>query len=400
MNVQNPKVSVIIPCYNLGQYVDEAVESVLGQTLQDFEIIIVNDGSTDENTNEILRNYDRPKTRVITTENQGVSAARNTGIKACSGEYILCLDADDKIGNTYLEKAVEVLDNNENVGIVYCEVEFFGERSGKWELPKYHFPSILLFNCIHSVGMYRKSDWQKTGGYNSNMIYGWEDYDFWLYVIELGREVVRLPEVLLYYRQRSDSRDKAVKQEQFIQIYSQIFRNHQKLYADNIEVVFKHILDLRSLSWQLEDKLEESRAEVTILALNLQEINLIIFPDWCQSEEGICSELARIILAVTSDTERNKIALLIDTSNLEESGFDGNLILASVAMSILMENDLDVSENLEILLLDKLKESEWRALLPRIKYRLILERENEQAIAKVGADNLPACEVEALSNLL
>ncbi|HNX59960.1 MAG TPA: glycosyltransferase family A protein, partial [Spirochaetota bacterium] len=132
-----PKVSVIIPCYNQGIYVDEAVDSVLRQTFDDYEIIIVNDGSTDEITNEKLKSYCRPRTRVLTTENQGLAEARNTGIRNSSGVYILPLDADDVIAETYLEKAVAILDGNQKVGIVYSRAMLFGERSGEWRLPVY-----------------------------------------------------------------------------------------------------------------------------------------------------------------------------------------------------------------------------------------------------------------------
>ena len=109
-----PKVSVIIPCYNHGEYLDEAVESVLTQTYQNFEIIIVDDGSTDQSTIDLLKVYRKPKTRVIRTDNQGLASARNNGIKEAKGEYILPLDADDKIGKEYLKKAVKILDENED----------------------------------------------------------------------------------------------------------------------------------------------------------------------------------------------------------------------------------------------------------------------------------------------
>src|SRR4051794_26342282 len=105
-----PKVSVVIPCFNQGQFVDEAVASVLAQTCRDFEIIIINDGSTDEATNRKLAAYEHPKVQVIRTANQGAAGARNTGIDASSSPYILPLDADDKIAETYLEKALAVLD--------------------------------------------------------------------------------------------------------------------------------------------------------------------------------------------------------------------------------------------------------------------------------------------------
>ncbi|MFZ2642490.1 MAG: glycosyltransferase family A protein, partial [Verrucomicrobiia bacterium] len=171
MSDQNPRVSVVIPCYNLGQYLDEAVESVLAQTYQEFEILVVDDGSTDETTKQILSSYNRPKTRVIRTANQGPSAARNTGIQQARGEYILPLDADDKIGSRYMEKAVAVLDQRAEVGIVCCEAEFFGEVAGKWNLPEYSFPLVLLENMIVEPSFFRMADYKQTRGYNPNMLY-------------------------------------------------------------------------------------------------------------------------------------------------------------------------------------------------------------------------------------
>ena len=146
-----PKVSVVIPCYNYGEYIDEAVDSVLAQTYDDFEIIIVNDGSTDAYTNKLLDGYDRPKTRVIVTTNNGVATARNIGISAASGQYILPVDPDDRIGNTYLEKAVKILDEHQELGMVYSHVEFFGARKGKLALKPYQLDNILVGNVICSA---------------------------------------------------------------------------------------------------------------------------------------------------------------------------------------------------------------------------------------------------------
>jgi glycosyltransferase involved in cell wall biosynthesis len=241
----NPTVSVVIPCYNQGQYLDEAIESVLSQTYQHFEIIVINDGSTDPETIEILKNYQKPKTRIIHTENQGVIAARNQAIKASQGKYILPLDADDKIGSTYLEEAVELLEANENLGIVYCEAEFFGKQTGKWELPEYKFPNILLSNMIFCSGFFRKSDWQQVNGYNPNMVDGWEDYDFWLSIIELGREVYRIPKILFCYRRKLVSRTEAIDSQKFVKLHTYVFRNHAQLYGDNIDVVFAKIVDFK-----------------------------------------------------------------------------------------------------------------------------------------------------------
>ena len=197
-----PKVSVIIPCYNQGAYLEEAVESVLAQTFQDFEILVVDDGSTDAETVKMLKDSAWPKTRVIRTENQGLSAARNTGIREAQGVYILPLDADDKIGKGYLEDAVRILDRHSEIGIVYCEASYFGVKGGRWDLPEYSLDKILNHNVIFCTALFRKADWEAVGGYNVNMVYGWEDWDFWLSLIHRGRKVYRIPKIYFYYRLR------------------------------------------------------------------------------------------------------------------------------------------------------------------------------------------------------
>lgn len=260
-----PRVSVIIPCYNQGQFIDEAIESVFAQTYKDFEVTVINDGSTDAQTNLILGSYDKRPIKLIQTDNQGVARARNLGIRESSGEYILPLDADDKIGNSYMEKAVEVLDANPGIGIVYCEAEVFGAWAGKWDLPEYRFPDILFNNVIFCSGFYRKSDWREVNGYNPNMIYGFEDYDFWLSLIELGREVYRIPETLFFYRQWAGSRNESITLEQMTFLYAQLFKNHPKLYSDNIGVLVQYIIRLNNQIRQSNEKVYQLEKQLELL---------------------------------------------------------------------------------------------------------------------------------------
>ena len=248
-----PKVSVVIPCYNQGQYVDEAVESVLDQTYQDFEIIIVNDGSTDAFTNNLLKNYHKPKTRVIHTNNQGLASARNNGIKEARGEYILPLDADDKIGKDYLEAAVMVLDEKPGVGIVYSEAETFGAVNGKWEMPEYSIEEMLIDNIIFCSGFYRKKDWEKVGGYDPEMVLGWEDYDFWLSLIETGALVYRIPKTLFYYRIVDGSMVRSKTKEQKIEMFTKIFNKHEDLYKNNIQIWIAKIIDINTKDKHIEN---------------------------------------------------------------------------------------------------------------------------------------------------
>lgn len=226
------KVSVIIPCYNQGAYLDEAVDSVLDQTYEDFEIVIVNDGSTDPHTIELLANYRRPKTGVLHTVNQGLAAARNAGITAALGEYILPLDADDKIGPLYLEKAVAVLEGSPDVGIVYCLGRLFGAAERMVAAPEFSVRKMLFSNLIFASGFFRRADWRAVGGYNPNMRHGCEDWDFWLSLIELGRTAYRIPEVLFHYRIKEVSMNASMDAARRVDMHLQLMRNHPALFIE------------------------------------------------------------------------------------------------------------------------------------------------------------------------
>jgi glycosyltransferase involved in cell wall biosynthesis len=231
-----PKISVIIPCFNQGVYLEEAVDSVLAQTFQDFEILVVDDGSTDAATVNMLKDYAKPKTRVIHTENQGLSAARNNGISEAQGTYILPLDADDKIGKGYLEDAVRILDQHPEIGIVYSEASYFGVKGGRWDLPEYSLDKILNHNVIFCTALFRREDWVAVGGYNVNMVYGWEDWDFWLSLIHRGRKVYRIPKIHFYYRLREASMIHSMDEEQnfFMRLHACL--NHQDLYRHMADI--------------------------------------------------------------------------------------------------------------------------------------------------------------------
>ncbi|MCW5201105.1 glycosyltransferase, partial [Desulfobulbus sp. F4] len=259
-----PKISVVIPCFNQGHFLEEAVDSVLSQTCRDFEIIIVNDGSTDKETNRLLANYCREKTRVVATSNQGLAAARNNGIREADGKYILPLDADDRIGPAYLEKAAAILDSNSEIGIVYCKGEYFGERSGEWSLPEYSLQQMLLNNVIFCTALFRRIDWEETGGFDTAMQYGWEDYDFWLSLIERGRKVHKIPDFLFYYRIRSESMLRSRSKEQKVLTLTNIFHKHELLYKKNIDVLFDRLLDRNEIYLEATFRIREKDGYVRI----------------------------------------------------------------------------------------------------------------------------------------
>lgn len=232
---KEPKISVVTACYNHGKYINEMIGSVFSQTFEDYEIIIVNDGSTDE-TAEILTSIVHEKVKIIHTENQGPAGARNTAIKFARAPLIMNLDADDKIAPEFLDKAYKIITGGSNIGIVYCDAECFGARSGKFEIGEYTIEAMLFENRITSLALFRKEDWLKVGGYSGELIHGLEDWDFWLMIIELGREVIKIPEALVYYRTYKnlpESRSGRRKTNRLKTLESQVilFQRHRKLYS-------------------------------------------------------------------------------------------------------------------------------------------------------------------------
>ena len=236
------KVSIVIPCYNAGDQLIEAVESALAQSYQDLEVVIVDDGSSDERTLTILDHARWPRTTIIRQSNAGPAAARNRAVAAATGEFILPLDADDRIDPTYVEKAVAVLQSSPHVGVVYCRAMKFGAESGPWALPAYTLRELVIDNVIFVTALYRKGDWLSVGGYSETLRHGVEDYEFWVKIVALGRDVVQLDEYLFFYRIQAISRTTGFQQDRsaVVKTYADIFRANADFYLRNAEFIFEH----------------------------------------------------------------------------------------------------------------------------------------------------------------
>lgn len=236
-----PKVSIVMPCYNDGKYIEESIKSILNQTYKNIELIIINDGSTDEYTNELIDKSKWPNTIILKSNRLGPAGARNLAIEKASGKYILPLDADDTIDSTYIEKAVRIMEKNQSIGVVYCKADLFGEQSGIWDLPSYSLDKMLLDNIVFVTSLFRKEDWSNVGGFNTHMEHGMEDYDFWLSILEIERDIYQIPEVLFHYRIKSASRTTEFQKNMNIVVdtYEQIYDNHPILYKQHQELYSK-----------------------------------------------------------------------------------------------------------------------------------------------------------------
>ncbi|MBR2430726.1 glycosyltransferase [bacterium] len=228
-----PKVSVIIPLHNQSNFLLDAINSVLSSTYKNIEIIVVNDGSTDITPKE-LKSILPIDVKLINIEHSGVCNARNVAIANSRGEYILPLDADDRIHETYIEKAISILDKNPNICIVYANAEYFGNKTGDWFFPEYNKINMLIDNLIPSFAIFRKSSWEITGGYNTDMEIGGEDWEFWISLIELGGSPYKINETLLYYRRHNMSKTAHNYESLHWEIFKRILRLHPYLYLDNI----------------------------------------------------------------------------------------------------------------------------------------------------------------------
>ena len=248
--------SILITNYNKEAFLEEAISSCLNQDFNDFEIVLIDDGSTD-NSKEIIESFKALKNfRYILNSNQGIVNSRNEGIRACKGEFILQLDGDDKIGKNFLKLTVPVLQKDNNVGIVYCKTSFFGGKKGEWNLGDFSIEKQLVTNQIVITALFRKDDFLKTNGYSHYFDDGYEDWDFWMSILELGRSVVQLDSIQFYYRILANSRNIGISQDTETKLKYNIWKNHQSLYDP---LTYNPV----NLLWQLE-KLKSDNKDLLV----------------------------------------------------------------------------------------------------------------------------------------
>jgi glycosyl transferase family 2 len=203
--MNTPRISVLLPCFNDGQWIDEALDSVRQQTFQDFEIVVVDDGSTDAATVRKLESIDDSNIRVFRTENRGLPAARNHAAAQARGELFCALDADDRLAATWFEKGQALLTSRPEITFVSHWLETFGDEHWTWKPERCDLPALLVKNTINGAALVRRAAFQAVGGYDESMRHGCEDWDFWLRLVEAGHQGTIIPEVLFYYRRHSTS---------------------------------------------------------------------------------------------------------------------------------------------------------------------------------------------------
>lgn len=249
-------ISVIVPCYNHSHFIIETLKCIQQQSYSNWECLIINDGSTDDSEEVILNWIEKdPRFVYIYKKNSGVSDSRNLGIAKSKGIYILPLDSDDKISRTYLQEGVKILDNDLGIHVVYCEAEFFGAKSGKWDLPAFSPKEMLCRNIVFCSAIFRRNIFNKTMGYNQNMKNGLEDWDLWLSFLENDAIFYKLPDVHFYYRISEGSRNNSINNSRYKELCIKIYINHINLYMSYFDAPQELLLKYKELKYSKEYKI-------------------------------------------------------------------------------------------------------------------------------------------------
>lgn len=246
MGLTQPLISIIIPCYNVANTISDTISSALNQTYKDLEIIVVNDGSTD-NLVVVLQPFLKQHETLHFYEqeyNKGLPSTRNLGFQKSQGEYIVFLDGDDLIAPEYVEECHKKFEQDMSLSLVHTETILFEGKQGKFKLPTYSFRQMLITNCITATAMIRRDYLQAVGLYDEKLNF-FEDWELWIRYLNKYPKTVKVNKPLFFYRQRltNDSmsnQDKTKNVSDYALLY--IYHKHYELYRE-------HGYGLNNLMW-------------------------------------------------------------------------------------------------------------------------------------------------------
>lgn len=235
---EKPAVAVVIPCFNHGRYVGEALDSVRAQTWPNIEPVIVDDGSTDPDTVRVLDALAARGVRVIRQENAGLAAARNAGVRATEAPFYVPLDADDLIDPAFIETLIAPLLDDPSLGYSYCHAAYFGDgapNNDVWPCPAYDAPTLLVANLSTATAVVRRAAFDLAGGYAEDMRGGMEDWDFWIALLAVGYRGRCTPRPLFRYRKHAAGSMLSETQKRRHELYQRIISHHRWLFTLNLE---------------------------------------------------------------------------------------------------------------------------------------------------------------------
>lgn len=322
MNINN-LVSIIIPCYNQAEYLEESIQSALNQTYSNIEIIIVNDGSTD-NTLEIAQKIYKQYPaiiRVVDQENKGLSEARNSGIRNANGTCILPLDADDLIDVNMIEICVKALIAH-NVDIIYTDYRRFGaDDSVIITHPSVELYNLQFSNIFGATALYKRNVWEQAGGYKVNMKGGYEDWEFWINAAKSGFSFFHVDKPLFSYRVKEISMyTEALERHRYL--HSKIMLNHPELFTLrqlDIAISSIHNEDGDALNFFFPLILKRERSDLTleVKALERTERFMAEKLDWLENDYKLKENHIKNIEAIRDHLQKELNMKEVHINNLK-----------------------------------------------------------------------------------
>jgi glycosyltransferase involved in cell wall biosynthesis len=227
-------ISIVIPSCNQSEYLEDAIESAYNQTLTPCEILVIDDGSSDDSL-EVARRYEfkefpgvESPVRVISQVNKGLPSARNTGIMNAKGDYIMFLDADDMLKENCLARIhQEIVQTNGD--IIAPSFKEFGKSDRDIILTGFTMDDLKVANKLGYFSCVRRSALLEVGGFNPKMKWGWEDWDLWFDLFKRGKSIAVIQEILVMYRVKDKSMIYEANQHAE-ELYAQIKKNHSNLF--------------------------------------------------------------------------------------------------------------------------------------------------------------------------
>ncbi len=224
------RVAVVVPCFNHGRFLVEAVRSALAQRDVRVECVVVDDGSTDETTQAVLDRLAGEGIRVIRQANGGLPAARNAGVRATDTAFFVPLDADDTLEPEFIARLQPRLSADSSLGYAYSQVRYFGASHGEWRCPPYDPLRLLVDNLSAATALVRRQAFDEVGGYSADLVHGFEDWDFWIALLAAGYHGVCVPEPLFNYRQHASGSMLTRTQQHRQEMLERLVARHRRLF--------------------------------------------------------------------------------------------------------------------------------------------------------------------------
>jgi len=268
-NEDDIEVSIVITCYNLEKYIEEAVQSALDQQFDKlYEIIIIDDRSTD-NSRKILKRLKRKNKQlrlVLNKFNLKAGPSRNAGIEVARGTYVLCLDGDDKIPSDYIQKLYRAISSDRSIGIAYGNFRLFGEEYGTVKCREWNFRDLVKGNFLGCCSMFRKEAWRRCGGYK-NINPSWEDYELWLNIGKHFYDGIHVNDTYFNYRIRGTGRNMD-SQGQEKRLRAIVNACHPELYPCSVGIVIPCYKQKQYLSDAIESLQKQKYQDFRVIIVD------------------------------------------------------------------------------------------------------------------------------------